>query len=69
MSKQDQFYTVVDDRNRTTREFVDLKNENARLREAIKLAMHEIAAKDYDEAYHQLYKGLDPNFEKLDVHN
>ncbi len=46
----------------------DLETENARLREAIKAAMHEIAKEDFDETYHQLYKGLDPNFEKLDVH-
>jgi len=45
-----------------------LHSENARLREAIKAAMDEIAKDDYDEAYHQLYAALDPKFERLDVH-
>jgi len=44
MSNKDKFFTVVDDRNRTTREFVDLQTENARLREAVKAAQDLIAA-------------------------
>jgi DUF1680 family protein len=41
----------------------ELKIENTRLREAIKAAMREIVNEDFDEAYHQLYKALDPKFE------
>ena len=43
----------------------DLRNENLRLREAVKSAMREIVNEDFDEVYHQLYKGLDPKFENL----
>ena len=45
-----------------------LHRENARLREAIKSAMNEIANDDYAETYHILYAALAPSFSRLDVH-